>query len=131
MENFMFNVKIIRAVTFIFLAMASFVALGGDADGLDLDEIASFELASMPELVSSVDNVRNLEQSRQKEIYLAYKTGMEQVSGKIMSSGMDADKMFEMMQKAEDKVTYELAQKYQLSMEDIGALNVIGQVQRW
>jgi len=131
MENFMFNVKIIRAVTFIFLAMASCMALAGDADGLDLDEIASFDLASMPELVSSVDNVRNLEQSRQKEIYLAYKTGMEQVSGKIMASGMDADKMFEMMQKGEDKVTYELAQKYELSMEDIGALNVIGQVQRW
>jgi len=111
--------------------MASCVALAGDAAGLDLDDIASFDLASMPELVSSVDNVRSLEPSLQKEIYLAYVAAMEEVSGKIMASGMDADKMFDMMQKGEDKVTYELAQKYQLSMEDIGALNVIGQVQRW
>lgn len=124
----MFNARTLsRLVAVLCLALASGAVLAETS----LDEIAGFDLAGMPELVSSVGNVRDLDEAVQKEIYQAYNTRMEAVSDQIMSSGADADRMFELMQKGEEKVTYELAQEYKLNMDDIGQINVIGQVQRW
>jgi hypothetical protein len=70
--------------------------------------------------------VYSLDEALQKEVYAAYKGGMKEVSDKIMNSGLDADRMFELIEKAEDMVTYKVAEKYKLSMADVQQINVFG-----
>lgn len=119
---------LLKSVVVLCLALAGGAALAGDAD---LDEIAGFDLAGMPELVSSVSNVRALDETVQKEVYSAYQSDMKGMSDKIMYSGADADRMFVLMEKAEEMVTYKVAEKYKLSMADVQQINVFGMRFGW
>ena len=67
---------LLKSAVVLCLVITAGVALAGDAD---LEEIAGFDLAGMPELVSSVSDVYSLDEALQKGWWQGVEANLHQI----------------------------------------------------